>query len=130
MSWEGLDRRNFPRVIYPCLVTIKTEQGQVDSLLTHTENIGVGGICVIVKPEIKLFSTVTIEVDLIDAEEHLSAKGRVVWIVRRKAIESHKPMFHDIGIEFNGLTIVDKKRISDLVSHLVKKGARLLKPYA
>ena len=46
--WDGLNRRKFPRVIYPCLVVI--QNGKVDDrdvILTHTENIGIGGVCVI-----------------------------------------------------------------------------------
>ena len=129
MGWQGLDRRNFPRVIYPCLVKIKTPQGEQESLLTHTENIGGGGICVIVKKEIRLFTDVELEIDLLDTDDHLKAQGRVVWSVRRKSMEELKPMFYDIGVEFVNLNSSDKERLRHVLSQMLKKGAKLLKPY-
>lgn len=129
MSWQGLDRRNFPRVIYPCMVKIKANDGHIDATLTHTENIGGGGICFIVKKDIKLFTEVELEIDLLDAKDHLMAKGKVVWAVRRKAVEEHKPMFYDIGIEFVGLGQTDKSRLREVLEGMIKKGAKLLKPY-
>ncbi len=129
MTWQGNDRRSFPRVLYPCLVKIKTLQGEEQALLAHTENIGVGGICVTVKNEIKLFADVTLEIDLLDSEDHFKAQGRVVWTVRRKSNAEHKPMFYDVGIEFKQVSIEEKKRLQTVLEQMIKKGAKFLKPY-
>ncbi len=129
MSWEGLDRRHFPRILYPCLVKVVAKDNGQESFLTHTENIGVGGICVITKKEIPLFYPVQVEVDLLEDNDHLYAKGRVAWVVRRKGIETHKPYFYDIGIEFEGLSEKDKARMETTIAHFIKKGYKILKPY-
>ncbi len=129
MTWEGLDRRNFPRIVYPCMVKLKTDDGHEESLLAHTENIGVGGICVIIKREIKMFSKVDLQLDLVDTGDLLIASGRVVWSIRRKAMEAHKPMFYDIGIEFIELNAENQERLRNVILQMIKKGARLLKPY-
>jgi len=46
--WEGLNRRKFPRANYPCLVVIR-EGKEKNIILTHTENIGIGGVCIALK---------------------------------------------------------------------------------
>ena len=126
--WNGLNRRQFPRIMYPCLVRISSKSQVPDVFLTHTENIGVGGICVIVKKEIKLFSPVDIEIDLIDEDTHVVTRGRVVWVVRRKAVESFKPSFYDIGIEFENLDDKHKLKLDAAINRSIRKGYKVLKP--
>ena len=129
MNWEGMDRRKFPRVMYPCLVKVISSDGTQGPILTHTENIGLGGICITLKREIKLFTPVELEVDLLDVDEHIKPKGKVVWNVRRKAIETVKPMFYDIGIEFSELSKSDNDRLRADLQMLIDKGTQLSKPY-
>ncbi|MDO8675956.1 MAG: PilZ domain-containing protein [Candidatus Omnitrophota bacterium] len=129
MSWDGFNRRRFPRLLYPCLVKVTTSHGaEQNAFLTHTENIGVGGICIIAKREIPLLAPVQIEVDLLEEADHLFARGRVAWIVQRKALESVKPLFYDIGIGFEGLAAKDKARLEATVARFIKKGYKILKP--
>ncbi len=129
MSWEGTDRRQFPRVMYPCMVKVISSNGHQEAILTHTENIGLGGLCVTLKNEIKLFTPVEMEVDLLDIDEHIKSKGRVVWNVRRKSIEKIKPMFHDTGIEFTEIHKRDQDRLRETLQLLIDKGTPLSKPY-
>ena len=119
-EWNSLgDRRQFPRIRYPCLLTIRKEAlEQLDVLLTHTENVGVGGVCVIVKKQLELFSKVDLELDLLDSESHIKCEGRVVWSMQRKVDEKKKPLFFDIGIEFVNFSPEDKQRIQIIVNRL------------
>lgn len=120
--WDGLNRRKFPRVNYPCLVIVRNDDSkEKDVILTHTENIGIGGICVILKTNVKIFSPVEIELDLLDLSNHIRCEGKVVWSVRRKNDEKKKPLFYDIGIEFQGISKKDQERINDIVNRLVRK---------
>jgi len=118
-AWDGLNRRKFPRVMYPCLVTIRHEKGEKQIILTHTENIGIGGICVILKNSIKMFAPVEVEMDMLDMDEHIVCPGRIVWSVRRKDFEQAKPSQYDIGIEFVDLLAANQKRIEVIVKKLV-----------
>ena len=129
MNWEGMDRRKFPRVLYPCMVKVLTSNQAHVPLLTHTENIGMGGICVTLKNEVKLFTPVELEIDLIDLDEHIYPKGKVVWSVRRKSIETIKPMFYDIGIEYTDLSKKDNEHLRNNLKRLIEKGVALSKPY-
>ena len=121
-KWDGLNRRKFPRVNYPCLVVLNHHKGVNDVILTHTENIGIGGVCLIVNREIKNFLPVEVEIDLMDTENHIKCQGRVVWSIQRKSDERKKPLFYDTGIEFNIIEEVDRLRLDEIVRRLVKQG--------
>lgn len=125
-SWGGLNRRKFPRVNYPCLVTIRGDGAQKDSILTHTENIGTGGVCVIIKKSMKMFSPVDVELDLMDFEEHIKCQGRVVWSIRRKNDEAIKPSYYDVGVEFLDLSEHMLERVEKAIDQLTKNGARIV----
>ena len=118
-NWDGLNRRKFPRVNYPCLIILRHPHGEPDVILTHTENIGVGGVCAVVKKNIHLFSPVELEIDLLDAENHIKCQGKVVWSVRRKLAETSKPLFYDLGVEFLGMPEGEHKRLEEIVQRLV-----------
>jgi hypothetical protein len=119
-DWGGLNRRKFPRVLYPCLVEVRASGEHQDMILAHTENLGTGGICVIMRRELKIFSPVDIELDLLDMGEHIRCHGKVVWSIRRKDTEPTKPMFFDVGIEFENLPDPEQKRIDQIVQRLAR----------
>jgi len=123
--WEGLNRRKFPRVFYPCLITIRQDGETKSVFLTHTENIGIGGVCVILKKNIKLYAPVEIELDLMDMGKHIRCAGKVMWAVRRMTEDDKKPLFYDLGVEFVDITDADRTRVSEVVgrlAHLANKG--------
>ena len=119
-NWDGLNRRRFPRVNYPCLVVIRHNVEEKDVILTHTENIGVGGVCVILKKNVKLFCPVELELDLLDLGNHIKCQGKVVWNVQRKNDQPDKPFFYDIGVEFVDIDRNEQQRLEEVVSRLVR----------
>src|SRR5580692_5098464 len=129
MNWAGMDRRKFPRVIYPCMVKVVSSDGTQQQILTHTENMGQGGLCVTLKNEVKLFTPVEMEVDLLGVGKHIYPAGKVVWSVRRKSVEKIKPMFYDIGIEFTAVSKRDQDSLRETLQMLIDKGTPLSKPY-
>ena len=126
MSWTGSNRRQFPRISYPCLIKLTSAEKNVRSILTHTENIGIGGVSVSVKKEIKLFTDVELEIDLLDTTDHIKAAGKIVWSVRRKSTEEIKPMFYDAGIEFVNLQSRHKEHLRRTLDKVMKNGALVL----
>ena len=122
MAWEGLNRRKFLRAKFPCLLKIIRDNEPMETILTHTENISVGGVCVIIKRHMNIFSSVHVELDLLDDSDVITCRGKIVWTVRRKATEEFKPSFYDTGIEFIGLGEDAYTRITATVNHLVKAG--------
>ncbi|OGX36287.1 MAG: hypothetical protein A3C36_03085 [Omnitrophica WOR_2 bacterium RIFCSPHIGHO2_02_FULL_52_10] len=126
-SWEGLNRRKFPRANYPCLVVIRNQDAPDDgehdknsTILTHTDNIGVGGVCVILKQDLKMFSPVELELDLLDLGDHIRCNGKVVWNIRHQNEGGEKPNFYDIGIEFVDISGQDRSRLEHIINRLVK----------
>ena len=125
MSWDGRNRRKFPRVLFPCLIKIRGDKNAKDVLLTHTENLSIGGVRVILKNSVSMGAVIDVEIDLMDTGEHLSCKGKVVWSEKRKSTESVKPNFFDIGIEFINVGDGDQKRLDLIVGHHVKQGNQI-----
>ena len=120
--WDGINRRKFPRVNYPCLVVIRND-GTLgnDVILTHTENVGIGGVCVTLKKNVRLFSPVELELDLLDLGNHIKCNGKVVWNIQRRIDAAKKPLFYDVGIEFEDITPEDQERLVKVVRHLVNE---------
>ncbi len=118
--WSGMDRRKFPRVNYPCMIVLRDTHNQMETVLTHTDNLAVGGVCVIFKKHLKMFSPLEVELDLLDCEEHIKCQGKVVWSIRRKGDEKIKPMFYDTGIEFVNLSEKDSKRLEAIIQKLAR----------
>ena len=127
--WEGLNRRRFPRVKYPCLVTVwygEEGEGERETFLTHTENLGIGGSCIICHKRFKMFAPIEMEIDLLDMEGHVRCKGKIVWVVQRKDPDSRKPLTYDIGVEHEDLNEEDKRRVSKIVQRLGKHPENLV----
>lgn len=120
-KWDGLNRRQFPRVMYPCLVILRHQGEDPEIILSHTENVGIGGLSVIIKKNIPIFSEVSVEIDLLDLAKHIKCDGKVVWSVKREYVNSKKPAFYDLGIEFEDLPVKDKKRLEAAIGDLVEK---------
>ena len=113
MIWQGIDRRRFPRADYACkIVVLRTDLRQTFS--THTENIGTGGICVVLAKELPKFCPVEILLYLKDGGGSVECNGRIVW-----AIQTDKVF--DTGIEFLDLTETDRLRIERVVEECLRK---------
>ncbi len=120
-KWAGLNRRKFPRVKYPCLVVARNQAKANDNIiLTHTDNIGIGGVCITLKKSVEMFSSVGLEIDLLDMEKNIKCEGKVVWSIRRKMDAKKKPLFYDTGIEFTLLDSKEKARLESIVKKMVK----------
>ena len=124
-KWQGLNKRQFPRIKYPCLIVIRNgdENDRNSTVLTHTDNVGVGGVCVVLKQTVKMFSIVEIELDLLDLGEHICCKGKVVWNVESEDSGKTCPILFDIGIEFVDIKEEDRIRLQAVIERLVKNNA-------
>lgn len=127
MTWDGRNRRKFPRVIYPCLIKIQgtQDQGAKNAILTHTENLSIGGVRIVLKNPIPMATILDIEIDLVDTGDIVSCVGKVVWLEQRSKIEADKPSFYDIGIEFMGTSDADRQRLEVIVAHNIKQGNKI-----
>jgi Tfp pilus assembly protein PilZ len=122
MYWEGINQRKFPRAQYRCKITVV---GKVHSLCedTYTENIGAGGICLILEKPFELFEDVALELFIEDNNKtSINCTGTVVWVVKKHPQKNDQKTRFDTGVEFLNISREDKKRILNLVEKLLSSG--------
>jgi len=110
--WQGIDQRRFPRAKYKCVVNLH-QSGGASAISAVTENIGMGGICVLLNKGLDIFSPVELDLTLDDGKGPLQMKGTIVWVVQRK--EFRKGSTFDTGVEFAELSPEDKARIEAIL---------------
>lgn len=120
MAWEGMNRRRFPRANYACVVTIR-RKGHAEAFNTKTENIGSGGICVMLPKETGIFNPVEIELDIKDTQTMISCNGTIVWVVHRSEFGKEASDSYDTGIEFSDLKEKDQLRIDKIIKKCLQK---------
>ena len=119
--WNGINRRKFPRVHHKCTLHIKKNDSEM-IILTNTENVGEGGICVVLKEDLGLFQGVNLELELNDGgASNVSCSGTVVWVIKKRVPEKVRGMCYDIGIEFVDMGEEDRRRISKIIDKYSKE---------
>jgi len=115
--WGGINRRKFPRASYPCVLSVKRKD-HPDNISTQTENLGLGGICVILPKDLGIFAPVEIRLDLLDGQPTIDCDGTVAWVIASK--EDRKKESFDTGLEFTNLKRKDAVRINSIVEKVVE----------
>ena len=119
MMWDGFNKRKFPRINLRCeLVIGNPSAGQV--IKTQTENLGAGGLCIILERPLERFSTVSIRLELNSELPWIHCLGRIVWSVPSREAVSKRESY-DIGVEFIGLQPAEQ----DLVRGYVESRAEV-----
>ncbi len=114
MSWAGLDQRVFPRYSTPCDITIS---GGGKTIKTKTQNIGIGGVCVILGEALEKLSEVKLHIVLEASTPTIDCRAKVVWMIPGKELSSPKKHY-DTGFEFLDLDPKDCQRIQAFVDKL------------
>ena len=117
--WNGIDRRKFPRVEYRCNIVINTNSGE-KSISTKTENIGSGGVCVLLDDDLGLFQGVALEIFENELAQPIRSRGTVVWVVKKQENPRATEHIYDTGIEFVDMEFGDRERLIKLVNVAVK----------
>ncbi|NQT21809.1 MAG: PilZ domain-containing protein [Candidatus Omnitrophica bacterium] len=118
--WNGINRRKFPRANYKCFIRINSKDSE-HSISTQTENIGSGGICVIIKENLGLFQGVALEINIEDKDVAIKCAGTVVWVVKKRAEDKKDGSAYDTGIEFVDIDDASRIRIEKIVDSILKK---------
>jgi len=118
MMWEGIDQRKFPRVNHKCRITV-SRAGEDEMIEADTENIGIGGICVVTEKKFELFETVSIKLQLGGDEKPVECDGTICWVVGRHPSAPYEEMAYDVGIEFQDIADEDRGRIGRLVENIL-----------
>jgi len=111
MAWDGVEKRNFIRANFPCKIIIYTPSEHV--LISHTENIGAGGVRVIIEESLDISSIVGLEVFLSGTQ--IICKGRIVWVVKKVDSDDNEANIWDTGVEFYEIAERDRKVVENFV---------------
>jgi len=116
--WNGIDKRKFPRAHYKCLIHISTKD-KAETISTRTENIGEGGVCVVLSQDLGLFKGVFVELDLENGVPlNIKCSGTIVWVVKKRNMGDNK-LNYDTGIEFVDLNEDSKSRVTKVVQKAI-----------
>lgn len=107
--WDGFNKRKFPRVHLSCEVVIHP-QGKEKALKTWTENVGMGGVCVMLSEPLERFDHCKVSLELKDDEPPVYCTGRSVWVIPSHDFKSSKTAY-DTGIEFTDLDEFARRRL-------------------
>jgi c-di-GMP-binding flagellar brake protein YcgR len=121
--WNGINRRKFPRANYKCLISIKKRLAN-KTISSQTENLGAGGICVIIKEDLGLFQGVDLELFLDDNRPPIRCGGTIVWVVKKSQPKQKGSYVYDIGIEFIDIRPEDRERIAEVVNKILATNRR------
>ena len=119
--WDGVDRRRFLRAEYPCLIKLSKSALPLEAILTHTENISVGGVRVIIGKKIEVMAEVDLEIDLMDTLPTITSRGTISWVRTAPSKRKGGPVRYDTGIQFIALKNEARRRIQRIVKHLLDK---------
>ena len=123
MVWDGFNKRKFPRLNLRCELILRSRSG--DQLLrTQTENVGAGGICVILERPLERFSLLSLRLELDPKLPWIECQGKIVWTVASREAISKKERF-DTGIEFVGLPPAEQELIRRYIESRVEEGEKV-----
>ncbi len=117
MKWSGSERRRFVRANFPCKIVVSVPQAH--TITTHTENIGAGGLRVIIPENLEVSTSVDLTIYI--AEEPFVCKGKVVWSVGRATPFYEEPRLYDVGIEFYQIDEESQRFIQSFVDTIVSQ---------
>lgn len=93
-------KRKYPRVNYPCSVTVWRQDGSSEVVMANTANIGGGGMCVFLNEALALETVLDIRIDNFFEGGPLKCRGRVLRCKADVSSTQKRQKFYEIGIEF------------------------------
>lgn len=112
--WDGFNKRKFPRLHLTCEVVIYP-QGKSKSYQATTENVGMGGVCVMLDEPMQRFDRCKVSLELKDGEPPVQCSGRSVWVVPSGQVHSSKKNY-DTGIEFLDIDDFSRQRLQSFLT--------------
>lgn len=116
--WDSLNRRRFPRVSLKCEIEILDKEKPL-RYSAMTENVGAGGVCLLLDKELPRFAMVDLRLDLGDGKDPLVCVGKVCWTVESCGLKTGKKF--DTGIEFLGANDAERSRLLRLIDASAEK---------
>ena len=117
MIWKEQERRRYTRAIFPCKIVVSCPK---QLLVSHTENIGEGGLRVFLEDRLEPLSIVDLKI-FVKKESPIKCKGKVVWVAEMLEPIDNQPLLFDTGIEFTEMDDTGRKYMEKLVDVILAK---------
>lgn len=117
--WDGFNQRKFPRLNLECQIALSQESGQTIS--GRTENVGIGGVCLIQNRPLERFSTCRIRLSLAKGDSPIECDARIVWAIPCKDPAAKETLF-DTGVEFVNLPSAETVRMKKFIEERIPGG--------
>ncbi len=117
--WDGFNKRKFPRLHLTCEVVVQP-MGKQKAFTASTEDVGMGGVSVMLPEPLERFDRCKISLELKDGEPPVQCIGRSVWVIPSQDRKSAKKNF-DTGFEFLDLDEFSRKRLRAFITPPSKK---------
>jgi len=111
--WEGMNNRRFPRIQTRCDIQLQTDKGS-KTITATTENIGIGGVCIMLKKPMSKGDIVDLNLSLEGTIAPIQCKGKVVWVIEKRSFNEDEKGF-DMGIEFVDISDWDKTTLRNSI---------------
>lgn len=107
------ERRKHPRIKGTVVEYAKSEAGPYHEP-AFLKDLSFGGICLYVREAIKEGTYLYLRIHLLGNTAPICVKGKIVWHGRSRYLD-----YHDLGIQFSGMSKYDEQVLSQYVaSHL------------
>jgi c-di-GMP-binding flagellar brake protein YcgR len=110
----AIERRQFPRVTLICKMTLTCGQKSL-VYSSHTENVSVGGMRLILEEKLPVRRELEVELFLPDRQKSIKCKGQTIW-VREVSPPGVNPRFFDTGIEFMDMSDASKGILTEAIN--------------
>ena len=117
--WDGFNKRKFPRLHLTCEVSVQPLT-KVKTYKATTEDVGMGGLSVMLGEPLERFERCRISLELKDGAPPIQCTSRSVWVIPSQDIRSSKKNF-DIGLEFIDMDEFSRKRLKSFLTQPTMK---------
>lgn len=117
-------KRKFPRVNYPCSITVWREDGSSEVVMANTANISGGGVCVFFNESLALETRLEIKIDNFFEGNPFKCRGKVVRCKVDDSSAATRQKFFEIGIEFFDMDDAQRQYLLGFVDRLLELEAK------
>jgi c-di-GMP-binding flagellar brake protein YcgR len=114
-----MERREFSRINIACKISMALGD-RLSEFSAHTENIGAGGMMIIMDAEKapSVSTAVDLELFLWNMDQPIKCKGEIAW-VNEISPQEIKPRIFNVGIRFTEISDTDRDAIGRFVDGII-----------
>ena len=117
-------KRQYPRVNYPCAITVWRQDGSEEVVMANTANLGGGGMCVYFNEALAVGTILEIKIENFFEGGALKCRGKVLRCRADVSTTISRQKFYELGIEFLEIDDAQRYYLVGFVERLMELDAR------